>query len=233
MLSLLCVFTDGSEKRDAITDAALKGFRAQYGNKKITKWDIFHYTYAILHHPGYQSSFSEALKRDLPRIPYAPDFSAFAKAGTALANLHLGYEELDPWPLEWVQSKAERLNYRVDEKMRLSKTKDALWVNSSLSLSGIPPEALLYRMGSRSPLEWLIDQYQVTNDPRSGIKFDPNRKGDQEYVIRSIGRSSGSAWTPIRLSPDCQHSPSRQRCLPSRSPHHGTRSCGWRARSTT
>jgi predicted helicase len=61
-------------------------------------------------------------------------------------------------------------------------------VNSWLTLTGVPPEALQYRMGSRSPLEWLIDQYQVTEDARSGIKFDPNRKDDKEYVIKLVGQ---------------------------------------------
>ena len=93
-----------------------------------------------------------------------------------------------PWPLEWVQSKSERLSYCVGEKMRLSKTKEELWVNSSLTLAGIPPEALQYRMGNRSPLEWLIDQYHVTEDTRSSIKFDPNRKDDKEYVIGLVGK---------------------------------------------
>jgi predicted helicase len=171
-----------------ITAVALAAFRKYYDDKKISKWDIFHYVYAVLQHPGYQSSFAEAFKRDLPRIPFAPDFKAFAKAGVTLAKLHLGYEDLEPWPLEWVPHNAERLNYRVSEKMHFTKSKDALWVNSSLTLTGIPSEALLFRMGSRSPLEWLIDQYQVTEAARSGIKFDPNRKVDHEYVIRLIGQ---------------------------------------------
>jgi predicted helicase len=180
--------SDGKQKRDAITDSAVADFRKRYKDGGITKWDIFYYIYGVLHHPLYQSSFAGALKRDLPRIPFAPSFRAFSKAGAKLAELHLGYEELEPWALEWVQNASERLSYRVGEKMQLNKTKDALWVNASLTLAGIPSEAFNYRMGSRSPLEWVIDQYHVSEDDLSGIRFDPNRKADQEYVVRLIGQ---------------------------------------------
>ena len=76
------------------------------------------------------------------------------------------YEESEPWPLEWVESAAERLSYAVVEKMQLSKDKDSLWVNSSLTLARIPPEAFAFRLGNRSPLDWLIDQFQVSENER-------------------------------------------------------------------
>ena len=53
---------------------------------------------------------------------------------------------------------------------------------------GIPPECLDYRLGNRSALEWVIDQYRVTTDKRSGITSDPNRPDDPEYIIRLVGR---------------------------------------------
>jgi predicted helicase len=72
--------------------------------------------------------------------------------------------------------------------MRLSKDKTSLAVNPSLTLAGIPPEAFEYRLGSRSALEWVIDQYQVTEDARSGIRSDPNREGDPQYIVRLVGQ---------------------------------------------
>ena len=72
--------------------------------------------------------------------------------------------------------------------MRLSKDKTSLAVNPSLTLAGIPPEAFEYRLGSRSALEWVIDQYQVTEDARSGIRSDPNREGDPQYLVRLVGQ---------------------------------------------
>jgi predicted helicase len=68
------------------------------------------------------------------------------------------------------------LSYRVENKMRLSKDRRSLKVNDTLTLSGIPPEAFEYRLGNRSALEWVIDQYQVTEDKRSGIRSEPRRR---------------------------------------------------------
>jgi predicted helicase len=179
---------DGCNRRENITDWALKHFREHYGNKKITKWDIFHYVYGLLHHPGYRERFAENLKRELPRIPLAPDFRAFATAGEKLAKLHLDYEKLDPWPLEWIETPDVPLSYRVEDKMRLSKDKTSLKVNDSLTLAGIPPEVFRYRLGNRSALEWVIDQYQVSEDKPSGIRSDPNRADDPQYIVRLVGQ---------------------------------------------
>jgi predicted helicase len=109
-------------------------------------------------------------------------------AGKALAELHLDYEKLRPWPLKFVETPGEPLSYRVDDKMRLNRDKTALAVNKSLTLETIPKEAFAYRLGNRSALEWVIDQYQVYTEPRSGITSDPNREDDPEYIVRLVGR---------------------------------------------
>ncbi len=176
---------DGSNRRENITDWALKHFREHYRSKKITKWDIFYYVYGVLHHPGYRARFAENLKRELPRIPLASDFRAFAKAGEKLARLHLDYEKLEPWPLEWIETPDVPLSYHV-EKMRLAKDKTAIKVNDSLTLGGIPPKVFEYRLGNRSALEWVVDQYRVSEDMRSGIRSDPNRADDPEYIVRLV-----------------------------------------------
>ena len=102
-----------------------------------------------------------------------------AKAGKKLAELHLGYEQLEPWPLKWIEAEGVPLSYHV-EKMRLSKDKTQLKVNDSLTLAKIPPEVFDYRLGNRSALDWVIDQYQITTDKRSGITSDPNNPDDEE-----------------------------------------------------
>jgi len=178
---------EGTNRRDNITDWALKHFRDHYGNRRITKWDIFYYVYGILHHPAYRERYADNLKRELPRIPLAPDFRAFSSAGKALAALHLDYEELEPYELEWVETPDVPLSYRV-EKMRLAKDKRSLRVNDSLTLAGIPPEVFEYRLGNRSALDWVIDQYRVKTDKRSGITSDPNRPDDPEYIVRLVGQ---------------------------------------------
>ena len=178
---------DGTNRRENITDWASNHFREHYGDKKITKWDIFYYVYGLLHHPGYRQRYADNLKRELPRIPLAPDFRAFAAAGEKLARLHLEYETLEPWPLAWIESPGVPLSYRV-EKMRLAKDKLSLVVNDSLTLGGIPPAVFEYRLGNRSALDWVVDQYQVSEDKRSGIRSDPNRADDPEYIVRLVGQ---------------------------------------------
>jgi predicted helicase len=72
--------------------------------------------------------------------------------------------------------------------MRLSKDKLRLTVNPSITLATIPPEVFEYRLGNRSALEWIIDQYQASSDKRSGITSDPNREDDPEYIVRLVGQ---------------------------------------------
>ena len=97
---------------------------------------------------------------------------------------HPDYENDEECDLE----SGEPLSYRVEDKMRLSKDKTRLTVNPSLALAGIPPEAFEYRLGNRSALEWVIDQYQVSTDKRSGITSDPNRADDPSTSSASSGR---------------------------------------------
>jgi len=72
--------------------------------------------------------------------------------------------------------------------MRLSKDKSELRYNDFLTLKGIPPQVYEYRLGNRSALEWIVDQYQVKTDKRSGIVNDPNRLDDQQYILILIGQ---------------------------------------------
>jgi len=72
--------------------------------------------------------------------------------------------------------------------MKLTKDRSAVIVNESLTLEGIPPKTFDYRLGNRSALEWVIDQYQVSTDKRSGITSDPNRPDDEHYIVRLVGQ---------------------------------------------
>lgn len=179
---------NGVLRRDNITDWALAQFQAQYGTG-VTKPDIFHYVYALLHAPAYRERYKENLKRDLPRIPFVPAdaFAAFADAGRTLAALHISYEQADEYPLKQIVNKDVPFSWRVS-KMRLTKDRAGVVVNDSLTLSGIPPEVFQYKLGNRSALEWVLDQYQVSVDKRSGITSDPNRADDPEYIARLVGR---------------------------------------------
>ena len=180
---------DGSNRRENITDWALTQFQAKY-SPDVTKHDIFHYVYCVLHHPQYRERYAENLKRDLPRIPLLSTQKAFqtcVRIGKRLMDLHLHYEEVAEYPLKWIENRDVPISWRV-EKMKLTAGKDAVIVNEWLTLAGIPQECFQYRLGNRSALEWVIDQYQVSEDKRSGIVSDPNREDEPEYIVRLVGR---------------------------------------------
>ena len=176
---------DGTNRRENITDWALAQFREHYRDTNITKWDIFYYTYALLHHPAYRERYQVNLKRDLPHIPYASKFWEFAEAGQRLADIHVHYEEQPQYQLDLIETPDKPLDWRVAQ-MKFSKDKTQLKYNDFLTLADIPAEAFQYRLGNRSALEWVVDQYRVKTDKRSGIVNDPNRADDETYIVDLI-----------------------------------------------
>ena len=179
---------DGTNRQENITDWALSEFRTHYNDDTITKWDIFHYNYALLHHPTYREKYEMNLKRDLPHIPFIEDFWGFANAGAQLADLHINYESAPKYDgLQDIETPGMKVNWRV-EKMNLSKDKTQLRYNDFLTLDGIPAEVYDYKLGNRSALEWVIDQYRVKVDRRSGIVNDPNRETEPQYIVDLLGR---------------------------------------------
>ena len=177
---------DGTNRRENITDWALADFRTHYRDNTISKWDIFHYTYGLLHHPEYRERYEMNLKRDLPHIPFAEDFWTYANAGAELATLHLNYESCPKYDkLRYIETPGMQVEWRV-EKMKLSKDKTSLVYNDFLTLDSIPAEAYEYRLGTRSALEWVVDQYRVKVDKRSGIVNDPNRVDAPRYIVDLI-----------------------------------------------
>ena len=198
------VILDGYRRVDNVTDATLASYREHYGDAGITKEDIFFYVYALLHHPEYRERYADDLKKMLPHIPRATGFHTYASVGRELADLHVNYERVEPYPS--VQEEAslhapadpwER--YRIGErKMRFPKLgrrdKDftRLEYNDYVTLTGIPAEAQGYSISGRSPLEWIIDRYHVKTDKASGIVNDPNdflrEQGCPDAVVDLIKR---------------------------------------------
>ena len=171
--------TNGLKRIDNITDAALSAFQTRYGDSTITKDRIFDYVYGILHAPDYRDRFANDLAKGLPRVPFATDFHVFAKAGGALAALHLGYETCQEYPLniEFTRPGEPKLeHYRIGERaMKFADDqRTVLIVNDHIRLSGIPAAAHQYQVNGRTPLEWFIDRYRITRDKESGIVNDPN-----------------------------------------------------------
>jgi predicted helicase len=170
-------------RRDAITDASLAHFRAAYPWDNISKEDIFYYVYGLLHSPDYRDRYADNLSKELPRIPCvkAPtDFWAFSKAGRDLADLHLNYETVAPFPLkiDTGNQKLTDADYRV-EKMRYGKKggeKDltTLLYNGKITLTGIPLEAYDYVVNGKPALDWVLERQCVKTDKDSGIINDAN-----------------------------------------------------------
>ena len=179
---------DGTNRQENITDWALAAFRKHYNDDTISKWDIFHYNYGILHHPMYREKYQANLKRDLPHILFAEDFWGFTNAGAQLADIHVAYESQPKYDgLKYKETPDMPVDWRV-EKMKLSRDKTQLVYNDFLTIDGIPAEAFDYRLGTRSALEWIVDQYRVKVDKRSGIVNDPNRADEPRYIVDLIGR---------------------------------------------
>ena len=168
---------DTLTKVDNVTETTLETFRKHYKDRGITKSAIFDYIYGVLHAPDFRARFANDLAKELPRIPFAPDFHAFADAGRALARLHLRYETCRRHPLE-VASTApnDATRFRLTKRrMRyLDAEKSRLAINDTTQLHGIPPQAHHYEVNGRTPVDWLIDRYHVSQDKQSGIVNDAN-----------------------------------------------------------
>lgn len=175
---------------DNITDWGLKQFQTHYTNKMITKDAIFNYVYAVLHDPLYRQKYAINLKREFPRIPFYPDFFQWADWGAKLMALHIGYESVKPWALK---RKDDAPKNDADPKPMLKADKQLgiITLDSATSLSGIPPEAWTYRLGNRSGLDWILDQYKEKKpkDPTIREKFNTYRFKDyKEKVVDLLAR---------------------------------------------
>lgn len=173
--------------KDGITDAGLSHFQAAYPNETITKEDVFYYIYGLLHSEDYKKRFADNLSKELPRIPCvrkAADFWAFSKAGRDLAELHINYESVKPYPVTTnigglFLNDLDTGDYRV-EKMKFGKKgkaidKTTVVYNHKITMSNIPLEAYDYIVNGKPALEWVMERQSVTTDKNSGIANDANQ----------------------------------------------------------
>ena len=166
------------EQRDGVSNFILRQAREKLvpspSSLVPTKEDIFYYVYGFLHLPSYREKFSAELKKSLPRIILTADAKKFwqlSRAGRELAEIHLHYEHQSFADVEIIG--AEKNNFAV-KKLRLSKDKTTLYYNEHITIKNIPPRSFEYVVNGRSPLEWIIDRYQVKTDSASGIVNNPN-----------------------------------------------------------
>jgi predicted helicase len=180
---------DGYVRQDAITDHVYLECLKKYG-REVTKDDIFYYVYGLLHSGDYRREFSADLKKTLPRLPLVNrpgDFLAFSRAGRDLADLHLNYESAKPYGEVRIEGE-EKGDFGVEKIRFVSKNdKSIICFNRAITIFGIPLAAYGYVVNGRSPIEWVMERYQVKTDPASGLKNDPNdwgrERGRPRYVL--------------------------------------------------
>ena len=186
-ISLYRYAADG-ERVSNITQWGLRQFREHYGDDAINGEDIFAYTYAMLHDPAYRRRYEVDLRRQFPRVYFQEDFAWWAQQGRELLDLHLGFETAEPWPLERVDKDGVTPKRAI---LRADKERNVITVDEQTSLAGVPDEAWDYRLGSRSALEWVLDQYKERKprDPTIRERFNTYRFADhKEHVVDLLGR---------------------------------------------
>ena len=198
---------DQEQRIDNISPKIVELFQQQYKDNNIDADAVFYYVYGILHSPSYRSRYTNNLSKDIPHIPYAAskkDFWLFSEAGKQLSNWHINYEKHNAEPNIQIIEAPDLLGkdkdfYRI-EKMKFGGSprtpdKNRIIYNHNITITGIPPQAYEYEVSGKSPLEWLLERYQVTIDtgtggrPGSGIKNDPNDWSDNpRYILDLIPR---------------------------------------------
>lgn len=159
--------------------------------------DTFAYVYGLLNSREYQEKYANDLKKDLARIPIVKDKERYVEVGKALMDLHLNYEEVPVYegveivPLVNPSYKVTKMRFakKRDENGRAVNDLSTIIFNNDITISNIPEKAYEYVVNGRSAIEWIIDQYQVKTDKKSGITDDPNAYSkDEKYIFNLLLR---------------------------------------------
>ena len=201
-------YTEDGERVSNITDWGLRRINAHYrrefgkhfeevaGGESIAAEDVFAYTYAVLHDPVYRHDYAVDLLREFPRLPLYHDWDVWVKMGRELLDLHLGFESIEPYPLERVDKSPPSQQGEIAPKVMLranerDKERGEIHIDSETVLKGVPADAWRYLLGSRSALEWILDQYKEKKprDPTIAARFDTYKFADhKEDVIDLLRR---------------------------------------------
>lgn len=169
-------------------------------NKKIglNETDSFAYIYGLLNSPEYQQKYANDLKKDLARIPVVAEKEKYVEVGKKLMDLHINYEEVPVYEgvtidaLENPSYKVKKMKFdkkRNPETQKLENDRSIIIFNSDITIKNIPEKAYEYVVNGRSAIEWIIDQYQVKTDKKSGITDDPNDfSSDPKYIFNLLLR---------------------------------------------
>ncbi|MYC08218.1 MAG: N-6 DNA methylase [Chloroflexi bacterium] len=199
-------YTEDGERVSNITEWGLRRINAHYrkefgehfeevaGGPSITAEDVFAYTYAVLHDPAYRHEYAVDLLREFPRLPLYHDWAAWVKMGRELLELHIGFEDVEPYALERVDKAGDSTGSAPKVMLRANardKERGEIQIDSETVLRGVPADAWQYRLGNRSALEWVLDQYKEKKprDPTIAAKFNTYRFANyKEHVIDLLRR---------------------------------------------
>jgi len=189
----LYIYTPEGERRDNISKWGLEQFQTHYNDDTITREDIFHYTYGVLYDPKYREKYAQNLKREFPRLPFYDNFHQWVDWGKQLMELHINFEEAEPYALTKtnVAVKGDKKKKKLKVKLRAKKDEGIIELDEMTSLSGVPPTAWEYKLGNRSAIEWVLDQYKEKKPRHKTIaeKFNTYRFADyKKQVIDLIQR---------------------------------------------
>lgn len=202
------------QKLENITDWALEQFNQHYAPilaqdptaRSISKEAIFHYCYAVLHNPAYREKYAQNLKREFPRIPFYTDFWRWADWGAQLMALHIGYEAVPPFALtrtDQPDTKARAAGLAPKAQLKADPAAGTITLDTETTLHGIPPTAWSYKLGNRSALDWVLDQYKERKpkDPTIREKFDTYRFADyKDKVIDLLARVTSVSVQTVAIT---------------------------------
>jgi len=194
----LYIYDKEGNPQENITNWALELFREHY-QIEITKEQIFNYVYAVLHDPNYREKYEQNLKREFPRIPLYENFEQWAKFGKELMDLHLNYESVEQYPLKRIDSDKAKI---PKVKLKADKANGVIILDDNTQLSGIPNEAWDYKLGNRSALEWVLDQYKekTPKDATIAQNFNTYKFTDhKEHVIDLLCRVCKVSIETVRI----------------------------------
>lgn len=130
------------------------------------------------------------MKKEAIRVPLLEKFSEYASYGRQLAQLHLNYDKLNTDCVTVEVSKPELEAHKLFrvEKMRFSKSNDksTLIFNPYITLRNIPLECYSYLVNGKSPIDWVVDRYRISEDSDSGILNDPNEFSDDPIYVLNL-----------------------------------------------
>lgn len=168
---------------DNITDWGLQQFIRHYQSKVISRDDIFYYTYGVLNNPAYRQKYELNLRREFPRLPFYRNFAKWVAWGKELMNLHINYETVESYQLTLQEAKERQETPKV--KLRAIPEEGKIVIDENTTILNIPETAWNYKLGNRSALHWILDQYKEKKpeDKTIAEKFNTYKFADYKDTV--------------------------------------------------